>query len=322
MILVFVGNFQKLEIIDEFELSIIQSLIDKFKSNIQILFLVKTNKAIFTTSKPFDFNIRKIGLEKILPESLAISIPDSRDEAYMNLSIDSTIEKLYSAVLSIDSVLVIPMSNELPYNGKYKYYRGSKFESSKIEDIAETLRDRKEHKNTYSDILIGNDSLASRDLRKGIMYTVNKKYPTGYPTVDIAITNFKNELLMAKKPDDTQWRFIGGFFDPLVDDSLEDAAYREFTEETGGGKALNLQFVTSYKVGDSRYMYDKDKIITTLFHGKLDETTTVNASDDIDTLKWISPEDQFKFYTNSVKHVISTHRILFEKFYSIVILHL
>lgn len=113
-----------------------------------------------------------------------------------------------------------------------------------------------------------------------------------YPTVDCAIfeDNLFSRILLARKPGQNLYRFVGGFVDP-VDDSYEDSAIREAKEETGldcvfGG------YVTSRKVNDPRYKDKEDKIITTLTAlVSLAPLEDAKANDDIEEVKIFDVHD-------------------------------
>lgn len=90
-------------------------------------------------------------------------------------------------------------------------------------------------------------------------------WPTAFPTVDIAITNSKGEILLGRRANTTLFRFIGGHVDPS-DLSFEDAAIRELDEETGlKANPLHLRYIGNTKILDPRYEDSVDGIITLLF---------------------------------------------------------
>ena len=69
---------------------------------------------------------------------------------------------------------------------------------------------------------------------------------------------------MAKKPNEPHYRFIGGFVD-RTDESWEQAAKREFKEETGGNAEIDdIRYVCSAAVKDWRYNKTESGIMTTL----------------------------------------------------------
>ena len=98
-----------------------------------------------------------------------------------------------------------------------------------------------------------------------------------------------SKILFGKKPNETLYRFIGGFVD-RSDVSWEHAAKREFMEESGGCEIGDLRYVASSKINDWRYANSESGIMTTLFLGKF-MWGKVTPSDDIASLTWVKPED-------------------------------
>jgi bifunctional NMN adenylyltransferase/nudix hydrolase len=133
-----------------------------------------------------------------------------------------------------------------------------------------------------------------RSFRAGIFYATAQRFPTVYPTVDIAVfRNSKQELMLARKPNETKYRFPGGFTDP-EDESFEEAAMRELFEESGIFEVDDFVYVGSARILDWRYRDSSDTIITHLYACTLLDGEAV-ASDDIAELRWfdmsrISPD--------------------------------
>jgi bifunctional NMN adenylyltransferase/nudix hydrolase len=125
------------------------------------------------------------------------------------------------------------------------------------------------------------------DFRAGMIYAVSQRHPAVYPTVDIAIFNAeKTQLLLGKKPNETRYRFPGGFVDP-TDPDFEAAARREAVEECGPIELSAMQYIGSRQVDDWRYQRTEDRICTTLFACTLQNGMPV-ASDDLAELRWFS----------------------------------
>ena len=106
--------------------------------------------------------------------------------------------------------------------------------------------------------MIKEKSLNSESFRAGVIYSIYSQYPTVYSTVDIAIFNEdKTEILLGRKADESQLRFIGGFVDP-EDQSDEMAARREVFEETCL-ECHSYKFELSSTIDDWRYRGLPDK---------------------------------------------------------------
>src|SRR5438552_3795321 len=89
------------------------------------------------------------------------------------------------------------------------------------------------------------------------------RYPTVFPTVDIIIER-DGKLLLGRKSTQEQFRFVGGFADPALDNSYENAAIRETKEETTLD-VKSVRYLGSARIDDPRYRGTPDCIITHLF---------------------------------------------------------
>ena len=70
------------------------------------------------------------------------------------------------------------------------------------------------------------------DFRAGVINSVYNRYSITYTTVDICAYNNEGQILLARKPSEDKFRFVGGFVD-TDDESLEVAVKIEFEDETG-----------------------------------------------------------------------------------------
>ena len=131
---------------------------------------------------------------------------------------------------------------------------------------------------------VSREILESSKFRAGVIHSVYARYNTTFPTVDVCAYNDNGQILLAKKPSEDKYRFIGGFVD-TTDLSLERAAYREFMEEVNGSHITGLKYILSQKVDDWRYNGESDGILTTLFLGRYGYGQ-IKASDDVEDVKW------------------------------------
>jgi bifunctional NMN adenylyltransferase/nudix hydrolase len=146
--------------------------------------------------------------------------------------------------------------------------------------------------------------------RRGAIWASYQRFPTVYPTVDVAILDVKNNrFLLGRKADEKEYRFIGGFTSPS-DNSYEDAAIRETFEECGLGLDKNsLFYIGSLKVDDWRYKGSStEQIITHLYVGNYGYGSP-KAADDLADVRWF---DLTTF--NAETMMVDTHRPLFNMF--------
>jgi bifunctional NMN adenylyltransferase/nudix hydrolase len=129
------------------------------------------------------------------------------------------------------------------------------------------------------------------------------KYPTVYATVDVVIRR-GSKILLGRKAHQSKFRFVGGFADPALDNSYEDAAKREAKEETGI-EVLTVKYLGSARIDDPRYRNTPDCIITHLFEAVVWSGEPV-ASDDIAELKW------FDANQISAADFVEEHHVLWE----------
>lgn len=112
-------------------------------------------------------------------------------------------------------------------------------------------------------------------------------YPTVFPTVDVVIRKGR-QLLLGRKATQQKFRFVGGFADPALDNSYEEAAAREAKEETGL-VVHSVRYLGSTRIDDPRYRGTEHCIITHLFLAEEWSGDPV-ASDDIAELRWFEEE--------------------------------
>jgi bifunctional NMN adenylyltransferase/nudix hydrolase len=131
------------------------------------------------------------------------------------------------------------------------------------------------------------DGLDPTSFRTGILYAHIKRFPTVYPTVDIAMmtADFKR-VLLARKDNETRFRFPGGFVDP-DDENYEMAAVRELYEECGDLVVDDLDYIGSARIDDWRYRDSPDCVITHLYCC-IHVSGEPEANDDIAEVRWFN----------------------------------
>lgn len=136
---------------------------------------------------------------------------------------------------------------------------------------------------------ISKASINSDDFRKGVVWASANRFPTCYPTVDVAIFNEdSSEILLARKEHEKLFRLVGGFADP-GSPSYEVDARREVAEETNI-EIGDLRYVASALIPDWRYEGEPDCIKTLLFRATY-TFGVPRAQDDICELRWFKVKD-------------------------------
>lgn len=281
-IAVIVGRYQVHEL-HQAHKEIIEEVMSKHDRT--ILFL-GVSPLLGSTHDPLDFTARKRMIQEMYPELTILAIPDMRSDEEWSKNLDSRIREVY------------PIGEVILYGGRdsfIKCYHGA-FQTKELANrVCLSGTEIRKH--------ISEDIKSSKDWRAGVIYGTYNRYPISYQTVDIAVFNEdESEVLLARKPGEDRYRFVGGFVSPS-DTSLEHAAKREFYEEAGGAEIEIINYIGSFRVDDWRYRVERDKIMTTLFKAKY-IFGQLKASDDISELKW------FKLSDIDVLNIVEEHRTM------------
>lgn len=159
---------------------------------------------------------------------------------------------------------------------------------------------------------IASEIVNSRMWRKGVIWAMQNKQFHSYYAVDMAglrITmDQRVEILLARRPNQEQWRFPGGFVEP--GESFTQAAGREFFEETDLYTGDGFRLVQDFVIDDWRTRYKPGvETKTMLCVGWVTHGIPV-AKDDLEggDVKWF---DIVHVKHNLDKLVIENHRKLF-----------
>jgi bifunctional NMN adenylyltransferase/nudix hydrolase len=218
---------------------------------------------------PLDFTTRKLMIQASYPNAIILPLKDMKSDWDWSKELDRRLSEVigvHSAVLYGGRDSFIPH-----YHGKFPV---SEFVAPDIIWSATAIREEVIQK-----------SIGSEDFRAGVIYGITNRYPSPYPTVDVAITRDGN-VLMGKKRNENGFRFVGGFVDP-TDESYLAAAKREAAEETGGSLELSdWRYVCDMRIDDWRYRSTREKVMT-IFYTCECSFGTPEATDDIAFLKWV-----------------------------------
>lgn len=294
---VIVGRFQTNKL-HEGHIDLINQVMSNHK---QVVIIVGISRIQNTKKNPLDFASREKMLKQSFPDAIIFAVSDQRSNDVWSQQVDTLIS--------------------IPFGEKKAVIYGSRdsfipFYTGKNPVIE--LEPSAEFNATNIRAEIAKETLATQDFRTGVIYANFAQRPVTFPTVDVCAFNENGEILLAKKPNEKLWRFVGGFVD-RTDGSYEEAALREFREETGGNCTIqNPTYIASIKVEDWRYKKEESGIMTTLF---LAEKTFgfAKASDDIAVVQWI-PIREFSNFDGIRTKVMLEHRelmtILVDKVYN------
>lgn len=221
-------------------------------------------------NNPLDFDARQRMIEEAYPSKFLIT--------YIN---DNRSDEVWSSKLDEIVTLISGNRDSILYGSRdsFKEHYHGKFP-------VDVYQQKVICSGTEQRELCGHLVKSSKDWRSGVIYGTQNKYPTVYPTVDIAIverdcTGAFKYIYLAKKATDTLLRFVGGFVDPS-DNCFEEAALREAKEETNLDLCMGTTYyLGNFKVDDWRYKGEEDAIITSFYVSEAQEGGNPKALDDI-----------------------------------------
>lgn len=266
---VIVGRFQ-VPYLTTAHIELIDSVVTNHPKVIMFLGL---SPCLVTRNNPLDFEARKKMILDKYPEITVLYIKDIPSDQVWTEKLDEQITDLISPTQS--ATLYGGRDGFIShYNGKYKT----------VELEAKQFVSGTELRNSISKSV-----KQSPDFRAGVIWAAYNQYPKVYTTVDIAILNEKEtEVLLGRKPNESQYRFIGGFTTPTSKNFEEDAR-REVAEETSA-EVGDMIYIGSMKVEDWRYRNEVDKVKTVFYKAKY-AFGPLKAGDDISEIKWFKIKD-------------------------------
>lgn len=243
-----------------------------------------------TPTNPLDFNTRKRMIQETYPEIEVYYVEDNPSDELWSKSLDKQIEKWTKPYQTV--MLYGSRDSFIPsYFGKYPV---TELSSTKYISGTEIRR------------RISNSFPPTLEFRAGVISASMNRYPTCYPTVDIAIIDkSKGAVLLGRKEHEDALRFIGGFATP-DSTSFEEDARREVMEETGVS-VDDITYIGSATINDWRYKKETDKIKTLFFIATYQYGPT-KANDDIAYVEWVSLVD---LMMGRIK-IMPEHQILVE----------
>jgi len=287
---VIIGRYQTFQLHSE-QIRMIDEVIKRHPRTIIIL---GNSLMRGTIANPLDFRARKTMIQEKFPKIDIFYINDiPKDNSLWSNNLD----KMIKDNIDLNQVVALYGSKDTfinKYNGKFATFE---FEASSFVSADEL---RRQAVSNYQ---------PNEQYRAGFVAAQSNRFPTAYQTVDIAIVDDKGRLLMGRKPNETKWRFIGGFSDPNSP-SLEIDARREAQEETGV-EVDDIKYLGSMKINDSRYMFEVDCIKTAFFVGKY-IFGRPQGNDDIAEVRWLDLKTLNKDDIGEFHHALVD--MLIEKF--------
>lgn len=105
-----------------------------------------------------------------------------------------------------------------------------------------------------------------KDYFQGIIDGLQSGFGSVHSVIDIGLVIDGNLIYGTKKKHNGLFCLPGGFVDPVLDNSAEEACARELLEETGYIiPESNFKYIKSMKGTDSRFTRDKNKMMTFIY---------------------------------------------------------
>lgn len=258
-----------------------------------VIFLGSTPGLTGTRRDPLDFMSRMRMIHAEFSNIMVLGIKDEPTNEGWSKTLDSRIKEHFE----VESICLYGSRDSFApaYSGQFPVI---------------SLQESRHVSGTAARAAVSNMVLDDPGFRDGVIYSSFSRRSTSFQTVDIAVIQKAQDdkgdlLILGRKTKDPkgEWRFPGGFIDPL-DESLERAAMRELGEEMPGLATSQPKYVGSFRVDDWRYRNQSDKILTALFVVEL-QFGNLDAGDDLDKLGAAHLSNMKE------KHFVAAHRPLF-----------
>jgi len=283
---IIIGRFQIHEL-HEAHTDLIQSVCNEHH---KVIIFLGLSPVLVTQNNPLDFESRKQMILEKFPNVNVLYIKDQKSDKEWSKDLDEKIKDLVS-----------PNQSVTLYGGRdsfIKSYLGKYFTQELVQERYISASEIRKG--------IGKRVKNTPEFRAGVIWGSYNQYPKTYPTVDIAILNEdKTKVLLARKPKEDKYRFVGGFADPKSS-SYEQDARREVGEETGI-EVSDPEYIGSFFVDDWRYRNEVDKIKTLFFVCKY-TFGKPEANDDICEVRWFDIKK-----IDIQNEIVDNHIVLFNR---------
>lgn len=270
---VIVGRFQVHELHDGHK-----ELIDHVCSqHSKVIMFLGLSHVPVSINNPLDFESRRQMIQSEYPDINVLYIKDMPSDKAWSNRLDDMIADV-----------VAPGQSVVLYGARdsfIEHYEG-RFDTRELVSDSETYYSGTEVRRTIA----RSSARSSADFRAGVIFASANRHPIAYCTVDVAITDDCNRILLVRKHNERLFRFPGGFSEPTTP-SLEADARREAYEETGVS-ITDPQYVGSLVVDDWRYRNERDKIKTTLWKARFQSGRPApQDTGEIAEVRWFNLEE-------------------------------
>ena len=187
---VIIGRFQ-VHTLHEAHIELIDTVKERHERVIVFLGLSPLRN---TSRNPLDFKARKNLINEHYEDIDVFYIDDVPDDVLWSKKLDEQVKKWTNPGESV----VLYGSRDSFISKYHGINRVCRLESDSYISGSEI---RKKIKTNY---------LSTEPFRAGIISATGQRYKVAYQTIDVAIID-ENKVLLARKPNEEKWRFIGGF---------------------------------------------------------------------------------------------------------------
>jgi bifunctional NMN adenylyltransferase/nudix hydrolase len=244
-------------------------------------------------TNPLSFECRSVMIKGYAPEATIVQQFDERRDEVWSAKLDAKLEAAAGGQ---------PVIFYTGRDGFVSHYHG-KYPVVELDlGISTTATERRQS-------IIKRPQFNREDFRAGIIYAMNTKHFQTYNTVDMALlynTGSDVEILLCRKPNETEWRFPGGFIEEALNETYAQAAAREMQEETGCVSETGWKIIKDYPM-PNEWRLRKNKGVshrTVLLYG-WSVSKHAKAQDDIAEVKWFKLNE---VADNVETIIVSEHR--------------
>lgn len=295
-----------------------KELIQKTINDSNSLIVVGEAQVIYTKTNPFPYEY----IKKLITSFLISGDVDSTNTPYIEKLQDNPSDDIWSKNLDkiIDKTLKkFKDKKVIIYHGRdsFKDYYNGKYKKC-LKEIKVSLENTNDSATENRIKKYKPNDLYLKPYMFGMLESINNKFDTAFPCIDTCLVSKDHQyIVLGQKNHDPkgQYRFIGGFVDPIKDNSIEDTVVREVKEEIGIDiDKKDIFYISSSKINDSRYRRGNDKIFSSFFISFVDTQKLLDfvkqsknkGNDDLAKIKC------FKMNKLKTSNILDGHRVLYK----------
>lgn len=294
---VLVGRFQVTDLHDG-HMELFRQVRNRHKGNGGVIVFVGCAPAGITQDNPLDFATRKAMIQAKFPDFTVLPLKDTRSDETWSDNLDEKIDEAIGSCLA-EVTLYGGRDSFVPhYSGRHTPVELT----LPVEIVAIKGTDNRKE--------FSNNVIESPEFRAGMIYAANHLWPVTLMMVDVAILSYdRSEVLLAQKPGENKWRFIGGHVETRKG-TVEKNARLEVLEESGVD-LIDQEYIGSAVIDDWRYRQPDRSVMTAFYAGRV-SNMAAKAGDDVHTVHWFRLDQltTFQMVTEHMELLMMLHKYL------------